>query len=264
MLSMELWQTASLAFFAYILFVLSWRGARRGAGRRVLAGSLAGFAVVGLSLVEGQPQILIDLIWPPLVLLIGYWTSGLLFIAPQASQERMLASLDRRLGVAAIGRKLPRVSAELLEAAYLGVYGLIPLALLAHVTFGVAPSPSRFWAVVLITDFVCFGALPWVQTRPPRALEPAEPWISSIRRLNLRVLGSTSIQVNTFPSGHAAEGFVAALLVLDAPLPIVAAMTIAALMVSAGAELGRYHYLADALAGVLVAAVAWTFIGAGG
>ena len=46
--------------------------------------------------------------------------------------------------------------------------------------------------------------------------------MSSLRRFNLRVLGATSIQVNTFPSGHAAEGLVAALLVLAAPAGIVA------------------------------------------
>jgi membrane-associated phospholipid phosphatase len=92
-----------------------------------------------------------------------------------------------------------------------------------------------------------------VQTRPPRALEPDEPWTSSLRQFNLRLLGATSIQVNTFPSGHAAEALVAALLVIGAPPAIVAVMFLAALAVSAGAVLGRYHYLLDALAGWLVA-----------
>ncbi len=96
--------------------------------------------------------------------------------------------------------------------------------------------------------------LPWVQTRPPRALEAGDPWPSSFRALNLRLLGATSIQVNTFPSGHAAEALTAALLVLGAPAGIMVLMFVAALAVSAGAVLGRYHYLADALAGWGVAA----------
>ena len=67
------------------------------------------------------------------------------------------------------------------------------------------------------------------------------------------MLGATSIQVNTFPSGHAAEGLVAFLLVLAAPPGFVVLMFLAAVAVSAGAVLGRYHYLVDALAGWVVA-----------
>ena len=150
---------------------------------------------------------------------------------------------------------------ELLEASYAGVYLLIPVALFVHLWYSVSPDPNRFWSVVLITDFICFGMLPWVQTRPPRALEGVDPWRSRLRRFNLRLLGSTSIQVNTFPSGHAAEAVVAALLVLDAPAAIVGLMLLAAFAVSAGAVLGRYHYLADAVAGWIVAAAVWWWVG---
>ena len=148
----------------------------------------------------------------------------------------------------------------MLEAAYAGVYLLVPIALLLLLALFPASDPDAFWSVVLITDFVCFGVLPWVQTRPPRALEGGEPWTSSIRSFNLRLLGATSIQVNTFPSGHAAEGLAAFLLVLAAPLPIVALMFVAALAVSAGAVFGRYHFLADALAGWAVAVVVFVIL----
>jgi membrane-associated phospholipid phosphatase len=75
------------------------------------------------------------------------------------------------------------------------------------------------------------------------------------------VLGATSIQVNTFPSGHAAEAVVAALFTLDAPWPVALFMWTAALAVSAGAILGRYHYAADALTGWLVAAIVFVASG---
>jgi hypothetical protein len=261
MSSLQLWQLAGLTFFLYVVQVLAWRGAgTRTAGWRVLAGSGAGVVIVLLSALSGQPAMLTDWIWPPLVLLISYWTSGWLFVAPIASQERLLASFDRRASILNLGRRSPRLIAELLEAAYLGVYALIPIALIIHLAFGEQPCPSRFWAVVLITDFTCFGALPWVQTRPPRSLERTEPWTSSIRSVNLRVLGSASIHVNTCPSGHAAEALATALLVLDAPAYIVGTMLIAACAVAAGAVLGRYHYLADALAGWVVAVVVWAIV----
>jgi membrane-associated phospholipid phosphatase len=261
--SMLLWQAASFVFFLYILVILAWRGAgSRAAGQRALVGSLAGVAATFLAMADATPWLFTDVILPPLVLLISYWTSGLLFVAPIAAQERALEELDQRFSILHVARRLPRALAELLEAAYLGVYALVPIALVIHLLFSTPPDPPQFWAVILITDFVCFGVLPWVQTRPPRALERAEPWTSSIRALNLRLLGSTSIQVNTFPSGHAAEGLAAALLVVDAPAPIVALMMIAALNVAAGAVLGRYHYLADVFAGFVVAISVWTIIAA--
>jgi len=107
---------------------------------------------------------------------------------------------------------------------------------------------------------VCFAMLPWVQTRPPRTLESGEPWSSSLRRFNLTLLGSTSIQVNTFPSGHAAEALAAVLLVLDAPLGIVAFMFVAAIAVASGTVLGRYHYFADVVAGWFVAVCVWMVV----
>jgi membrane-associated phospholipid phosphatase len=122
------------------------------------------------------------------------------------------------------------------------------------------PDPERFWTVILVTDYVCFGFLPWVQTRPPRALRNGDPWRSRVRKFNLRLLGAASIQANTFPSGHAAEAFAAALLVVGAPWPWVAYVGVSALLVSAGTVLGRYHYAADALAGWAVAAFVWILL----
>ena len=255
--SMESWQIAGVIFFGYVILVGAVRSPGPAALRRVLSGAVAGLVVLAVSMFASQPPALNHWIWPPLVLLIAYWSSGLLFVKPSIPQESALRWLDDRLDIRAISRRTPQPVAEVLEAAYAGVYLLVPLALLIYLRHSPSPDPGTFWSVVLITDFVCFGVLPWVQTRPPRALEDAEPWVSSLRRFNLRVLGATSIQVNTFPSGHAAEGLAAALLVLAAPAGIVFAMLIAGLAVSAGAVLGRYHYLADALAGWVVAVVVY-------
>ena len=249
---MRLWQLASVAFFLYIALVVLWQWGRRPSALRALAAAAFGLFLTLVSVVADAP-ILIEWIWPPLLLLIAYWSSGLLFVAPRSEQESALRWLDDRLAIQDVSRRTPRILVETFEAAYAGVYLLIPLALLAHLQYSPAPDPDRFWSIVLITDFICFGVLPWVQTRPPRALEPGEPWESSLRAFNLRVLGATSIQVNTFPSGHAAEGLVAFLLVLAAPPWIVVPVLLAAMAVSAGAVLGRYHYLADAVAGWVVA-----------
>jgi membrane-associated phospholipid phosphatase len=256
---MPLWQLASVVFFAYVAVIAIGRGAGAPANQRALAASCGGLLVAAIGYLV-DARVLDTWIWPPLLLLIAYWSSGLLFVAPHARQEEALAWLDEQLGVREWSRRTPSLIAHVIEAAYAGVYALVPLALVVSLIWDPAADPDRFWAVVLITDYVCFGVLPWIQTRPPRALENADPWSSPVRTFNLRLLGATSIQVNTFPSGHAAEALVAVLFTLAAP-PIVLTLTaLAALAVSAGAVLGRYHYLIDVLAGWGVAIVVFMLV----
>ena len=255
---MRAWIVASLVFFVYVLAVAPLvRGLARQARRLAAVGSFAGLAIAAGAHLARPTPLLHDWLIPPVLLLLGYWTSGLLFAAPMPRVEAALWAMDTWLNVEPAARATPRWLADVLEAAYVGVYLLVPLALVIHVASADQPDPARFWTVILITDFVCFAFLAWIQTRPPRALSAFQPWDTAARRFNLRLLGSTSIQANTFPSGHAAEGVAAALLVATAPWPVSAAVGVAALLVSAGAVLGRYHYAADAFAGWAVAVMVW-------
>jgi hypothetical protein len=252
------WEQASLAFFAYIAVVaLLRRGVPDRALRLVTAGLGAGVLLTLLSARLPHTVVLHDWLVPPILLLLAYWTSGVLFVAPMPRVEGILMGIDRRLAVDAAAARAPRTLAEALELAYVGVYPTIPIALVVHLLFTPAPDPQRFWTIILITDYICFAFLPWIQTRPPRAIDPAEPWISRVRRFNLQLLGAASIRVNTFPSGHAAEALAAALLVWGAPWPLVLLMFVNAVGISAGAVLGRYHYAADALTGWVVAWLVW-------
>ena len=255
---MRAWIVASLVFFVYVLAVAPLvRGLARRARRLAAVGSFAGLAIAAGAHLARPTPLLHDWLIPPVLLLLGYWTSGLLFAAPMPRVEAALWAMDTWLNVEPAARATPRWLADVLEAAYVGVYLLVPLALVVHVASADQPDPERFWTVILITDFVCFAFLAWIQTRPPRALSTFQPWDTAARRFNLRLLGSTSIQANTFPSGHAAEGVAAALLVATAPWPVSAAVGVTALLVSAGAVLGRYHYAADAFAGWAVAVIVW-------
>jgi hypothetical protein len=258
------WEQASLIFLAYT-FACAWllRGLTARARVKSALGCVAGVAVVFWSASLPWP----DLFWrffllPAVTLFIGYWTSGLLFRSPSARVESFLAAFDASLRVRETSAATPRPIAELLEFAYAFVYALIPIAFAIHVA--VTPvddiDVDRFWTVVLVTDFICFGMLPWIQSRPPRAIEGGEPWRSSFRAFNLRMLGATSINVNTCPSGHVAEALAAALLVSTGSAPVFAVMMLAATAVSAGAIYGRYHYAIDALSGWVVALVVWAVI----
>jgi membrane-associated phospholipid phosphatase len=250
------WPLAGLAFFAYLALMAEFQPRVSARARiRVWAGAALGAA--GAIAALRLPADAVANVWilPPALLLLGYWTSGLLFVEPMPAAERRLVAIDRALRIQAIASHAPRVAAEALELAYVGIYPLILAALWIAIPLGI--TAERFWTVLLVIDFICFGVLPWVQTRPPRALGIDAPWRSAWRRINLRIVESSSVKVNTFPSGHAAEALAAALLLVAAPWPIVALMFAAALAVSAGAVLGRYHYAADAIAGWAVALLIW-------
>jgi PAP2 superfamily len=258
------WEWASLLFLVYtFVCALLLRGLTPSARLKSASGSAVGIGVVCASaFLTPHGMAWRFLVLPALVLFIAYRSSGLLFRTPSPRVEAFLFEVDRALRIRQTASAAARPAAELLEFAYAAVYALIPIALAMH--YVVTPSAridsDRFWTVVLVTDFVCFACLPWIQSRPPRTLEADEPWRSAFRRLNQRVVGAASIQVNTCPSGHAAEAVAAALLVSNAPAPVVTGMVFAALAVSAGAVYGRYHYAVDAISGWAVALVVWVLI----
>ena len=255
---MRPWILAALVFFAYALVLTPLVPGLHGAARRrAMLAALAGFALCLVAHLADASLLLREWVMPPALLLVGYWTSGQLFAAPMPRVERVLCAFDRNLRVDAAIRATPGWLRTVLELAYAGVYLLVPAALVIRFVTLPDANPDQFWTVVLVTDFVCFACLPWIQTRPPRAIATHGPWQSGVRRLNEQVLARTSIQHNTFPSGHAAEALATALLVATAPWPLVVAVAVAGALVSAGAVLGRYHYAADAVAGWIVAVVVW-------
>lgn len=257
---MTSWAVFSVVFFGYVAAVaLGLRGLTT--SRRVRAVVVAvGGALIAVAGARAETFWLQSLVLPPLCLLLAYWGAGLLWTGEMPAIERALARFDARLGVDRVTTSAPGWIILLLESAYAGVYPLIPIAFALHLWFSPSPEPDRFWAVILVTDFICFGMLPWVQTRPPRAIETAQPWTSGVRTFNLRLLSGLSIGVNTVPSGHAAEALAAALLLSDAPTFISLPAWFAAAAISSGAVLGRYHYALDAITGWLVALFVWSVV----
>src|SRR5512141_2916561 len=176
-------ERATLVFFAYCA-VVALVAPRLERTRRLgaLWFSAAGVTLASVSTLVTAVPLLHDWIIPPLLLLVAYWGTGRLFAGPMPPVERLLRGADDTLQVRAIAARLPRVWAELLEVAYLAVYPVLPLALALRVLTLERPDVDAFWGVVLVTDYICFGALPWVRTPPPRSLEDGDPWKSSVRR----------------------------------------------------------------------------------
>ncbi len=240
---------------------LPWR--RRAtvlAGALAIAASVVGVAAVSRSAVGDVLRVLAPALW----VLAAYWTASGFFVAPDPALESWLLRMDRRL----LGATTEAPASEsgrtwvlpMLELAYLAVYAMLPLGAWAAWATGGREAVDWYWLVVFPAEASCYLALAWLQTRPPRDLEPGAAALhmrSRVRRLNEFVLQHGSHRMNTIPSGHAA-GAVAVVLALTwlgaaaaAPLAVIGTAILFATV------LGRYHFAVDTIAGALVAAAWW-------
>ena len=228
--------------------------------RRPAVLSLATFLVI---LTVGMPGIM-----PLIYVLVGYWLPALIVEQPNLPFERRLLDADRRLfgadGLSRFERHAPRAVIEYLELSYLFCYAVIPAGYACLLLAGHnGDAIDRFWSVVLLASFLCYGLLPWIPTRAPRAIEPSAGATRSwVRELNLAVLNRASVQWNTFPSGHTAASLATALAV-GYEMPLAGLLLgCVAVSIAAGSVVGRYHYAADAIVGAAVAVLAFATVAA--
>jgi membrane-associated phospholipid phosphatase len=253
--------TLAFVYFLYLAIV----GVVRGGARARRASVVALVVTSALSrLVESQVTtpagFLLAQTWPLLLLFVGYRIAGAFYERPDLALEARLLAIDRRIGARL--EAAPRALSALLEAAYVCVYLVIPAGAAFLLWKVSADAAAQFWTTVLVAGFVCYGALPWVQTRPPRAIEGGVRVEAPrfLRRLNLLILERGSVGVNTLPSGHAATAVAVALSVWSyAPLAGACFLVIATLICVATVA-GRYHYFVDTLLGALVGVGAWLLL----
>ncbi len=237
-----------------------------GGGPRWVAAVALGLVTAGIGLHLAGPAAwaVIALDWlPGIYLLAGYWLPGELRRRPAPGFEARLEATDRVLFEAGFARFLdraPRLFLEYLEAAYLCCYFTVPGALAWMYFNGHRREADAFWTAVLLAALPCYALVVWFETRPPRRVEVrplTRPRQVAVRRLNLAILEHASIGLNTFPSGHAAASFAAALAV-GAVMPGAGAMlALLAVSIALGSVAGRYHYALDAAFGALAAVAAF-------
>lgn len=263
------WWPVALVYVSYLALTSMARRFAR-ARRPALAAAAIAWVATAVVLWRGAVEPwspAAQVVLPSLILLLGYWLSGLFFIQPDHRVERWLQGLDDRLlirpGVLGWFQRAPGLVGEYLELSYVLVYVLLPAGAVTLLVAGRGDEVTRFWAAVLAAEFACYGMLPWIPTRPPRSLEtpPAEPARTSrVRRLNMGIATRASIQVNTLPSGHAA-GAVATALCVATSVPQAGALFAAvAVSIVVATVIGRYHYLIDSVLGVLVGWMAWALV----
>ena len=253
-------------FFTYLILLAVRRPLQRRHRLRVLAVSMV---CIGLSVMLSQlrpsPALQIVREWiPGIYLMHGYWLSGLFFERPMTAVERRLLDFDRvlfeTLKVTEFLTRGPRIVLEYFELTYLLAYPFVPASFGVLCWLGARADADSFWTALLIAGFGAYGLLPWIQTRPPRTFEHVS--LADARglffgRLNVKVLDNASVQVNTFPSGHASVTFAAALAISSVDMRLGLVFGIVATSITIATVLGRYHYAVDSIVGLLLGVTAW-------
>jgi membrane-associated phospholipid phosphatase len=209
------------------------------------------------------------------LLLVAYRESGLLLTADRTHRLDLVfipwdrALLHTHFVQAVLQAGTPWLQ-HYLELAYLLCYPLVPLGAVAigrtaWVKGEAAAAPGArpiddFWATVLLATLFCYAVYPFFPLTPPRALFgdlPGPQVEPLLRKLNFWLLDHYGVQACIFPSGHVAAATAVALGVRKhAPRLGVLFMFLAA-SVALATVYGRYHYAADAVAGALVALLAY-------
>jgi hypothetical protein len=259
-----------LAFSWFTLLAYRRRTLDRGRRAKIIGLGLGGvaitiFAAVVLTrLAPPQPASVVR-DWVPYVFLFMFYSQGGQFVTgADVELETRLKRLDQRIVAPWLewcaGRTVGIWILTYLELAYMSYYPVLPLALAVLYLSGRRAEAGTFWTVVLLAAYGSCGALPFIQTRPPRML--GEKWrvplpSGRVRAFNLWILQQGSIQANTLPSAHVAITAACALTLLWLGMVWVGAVFLAiAISVALGAVSGRYHYGADAILGAMVACAA--------
>jgi membrane-associated phospholipid phosphatase len=172
--------------------------------------------------------------------------------------DRLFLNGGGRAAIEFLGPVWPSI----LEIAYALVYTLAPLALVALYLYGRRSRIDRFLAVFVLGVLLCYVQFPFWPSEPPRTVfsgQDLPTYITIFRRFNLWMLGNYGIHTSVFPSAHVAGALSVAYGMRQA-IPerkwLYRAVFVIAALIALATVYGRYHYLADATYGAVVATFA--------
>jgi membrane-associated phospholipid phosphatase len=165
-------------------------------------------------------------------------------------------------GVRAAIESLGNILPFYLELCYLLVYGLAAYALgwISAVTN--RRTIDYFWTIYLTGTLTAYALFPYFPSLPPRYAFPLvqPPTVTTwIRSVNLWLLNGATIHSGVFPSAHVSSAFSTAwafYLIFPKQRWLGHTALIYAISVSVATVYGRYHYMADVLAGFAVSLIA--------
>jgi len=171
----------------------------------------------------------------------------------------VLGTWGLRAAIESLGKTLPFY----LEFCYLLVYSLAAYAVACIAIRADRRAVDYFWAIYLTGTLTAYALFPYFPSLPPRLAFPlvAPPTITTwVRTFNLWILRGATIHSGVFPSAHVSSAFSSAwafYLIFSRRRWLGHSMLIYAISVSIATVYGRYHYVADVLAGFAVSLIAW-------
>jgi hypothetical protein len=180
--------------------------------------------------------------------------------------ENLFVSWDRVVlrdwGVHRAIEFLGPVVPSILEISYALVYALAPFSVAMLYIYRRRPRVDRFLFPFALGVLLCYVQFPFWPSEPPRAVFPGQdfPGFDTIfRRFNWAMLGAYGIHTSVFPSAHVAGAFGAAFAMIRT-LPehkwVGRSLLALAVLIATATFYGRYHYLADGVAGLAMCLVA--------
>lgn len=141
------------------------------------------------------------------------------------------------------------------ELCYLLVYGVAAYCILVLYANKRRRSIDLFFVIYLAGTLGAYALFPYFPSRPPRLVFPGldQPHIVTwVREVNLYILSKATIHSGVFPSAHVSSAFSAAwamFLLLPHRKAFGWGLLFYAISVSIATIYGRYHYVADVVAG---------------
>ncbi|MFB3776552.1 MAG: phosphatase PAP2 family protein [Bryobacteraceae bacterium] len=209
--------------------------------------------------------------WYPMpLIMLAYREMG--WLAPATHSyglERVWVRWDKfflnDLGVKTMIEAVDPVVPSLLEISYTLVYATPFIALAVLYAYGKRDRADRFLFPFALSVLCAYALFPYFPSEPPRAVFPGEDfpsYVTVFRRFNWAMLGSYGIHTSVFPSAHVSGAFSAAF-TLRYVLPERKwpwrFLLVLAILIATATVYGRYHYLADAAAGLAIALAVYGF-----
>jgi len=202
--------------------------------------------------------------WLPLaVVLLAYREMGW-FAQPLAAPvlesrwivwDRLVLHGGAKAAIEAFGPVLPSI----LEIAYTLVYTLAPFSIVVLYLYGERKRVDQFLFIFVLTVLMCYAQFPFWPSEPPRVVffgQDLPLYQTVFRRFNLWMLGNYGIHTSVFPSAHVAGGF-ATTFGMRQTMPelkwLNRLLLAIAVLIALATVYGRYHYLADATTGFVIA-----------
>ena len=149
----------------------------------------------------------------------------------------------------------------LLEISYTLVYAMPFIGLAVLYVYGRRERADSLLFPLTLSVLCAYVLFPYFPSEPPRTVFPGEDfpsYMTVFRRFNWAMLGDYGIHTSVFPSAHVSGSFALAI-TMRSILPERQwpwrLLLVLATMIATATVYGRYHYLADAAAGLAIALV---------